>query len=159
MHDQPAPESQHVRHQLLADHRSLESVFEQLLAAFAADDRERIQALWTTFESTLSRHLAAEEKFLVPVLARTNPRQARAILAEHRQIRARMLELGTALDLHLVRLETARAFIDELRAHARHEDEVLYRLADDDLDEQERASLLAALVGAVRDELGLKRTG
>jgi hypothetical protein len=76
------------------------------------------------------------------------------VLAEHEEIRARLLELGTGVDLHIVKLDAARAFVDELRAHAEHEEKVLYHWADEHLDEAERASFLTALADAIRRRLG-----
>lgn len=86
---------------------------------------------------------------MIPALLQVNEREARAISAEHRHIRARLTELGAGVDLHIVRLKTVRAFIDELRAHANHEDKMLYQWADEHLGESDRAILLRALVDAV----------
>jgi hypothetical protein len=58
-----------------------------------------------------------------------------------------LIELGAGVDLHAIRLDTARAFIDELRAHAKHEDRVLYSWADERVREEDGRSLLALLVG------------
>lgn len=135
-----------VRDRLVADHERLERTFERLIAAFEADDRGGVAESWTEFERELSSHLQAEETWLVPALLRSHPRAARAILEEHGHIRRRLLELGASVDLYAIRLETARAFVDELRAHARHEDRALYQWADADLDESVRKALLAALV-------------
>jgi hypothetical protein len=51
------------------------------------------------------------------------------------------------VDLHLVRLEAARHFVDELRAHARNEDRLLYRWADDQLDDDAQLATIGALRG------------
>jgi hypothetical protein len=141
-----------IRDRFLADHRRLETLLQRLLAAFEANDREDIQSLWTAFESSLLVHLEAEEKHLIPALLRLRERDARTILAEHRHIRGRLAELGTGIDLHIVRSDAARAFVEELRAHARNEDS-LYGWADDRLDESERASLIGALAEKVRTAL------
>jgi hypothetical protein len=144
--------SSSVRDRFLADHRRIEDLLERLLAAFEANDREDIQRLWTEFESSLLVHLEAEEKFLIPDLLRLRERDALAILAEHKHIRTRLTELGAGIDLHIVRLETARAFVEDLRAHSRREDS-LYEWADTHLAEQERTSLVGALTRAVRAAL------
>ncbi len=141
-----------IRDHFIADHVRLETLLGKLLAAFEANDREDIQSLWTDFESSLLVHLEAEEKHLIPALLRARERDAHAILAEHRHIRGRLAELGTGIDLHIVRCDAARAFIEELRAHARHEDS-LYQWADERLGESERASLIGALVEKVRSAL------
>ena len=136
----------------LADHGELEALFTRLLAAFEADDREAIAGRWSEFDDRLSKHLEAEERFMIPRLSSSRPRDARAILEEHRHIRSRLVEFGFKVDLHIVRLETARGFVEELRAHARHEDEVLYRGADEHLTALEHGALLAALTGPLRTD-------
>ncbi|MEO6575089.1 MAG: hemerythrin domain-containing protein, partial [Polyangiaceae bacterium] len=133
-----------IRDRYLGDHARLEALLEQLLAAFEANDREDVQSLWTDFESSLLAHMEAEETFLIPTLLRTREREAYSLLAEHRHIRGRVAELGAGVDLHIVRCDAARAFVEELRAHARHEDG-LYQWADDRLEEHDRDSLLARI--------------
>jgi hemerythrin superfamily protein len=144
-----SPNESRIRERFLADHVQLEELLEEVLRAFEADDRERIASLWNQFDARLLAHLAAEEKYMIPPLLRVDPPGARAILEEHEHIRARLTELGAGVDLHIVRLGTARAFIDELRAHANHEDKVLYQWADAHLGESDRATLLRALVDSV----------
>lgn len=126
---------------------------DQLLAAFAADDREEMARIWNEFDAGLNAHLEVEERYLIPALLRVSGRDARTIIQEHQHIRTRLGELGAALDLHIVRLDTARAFVDELRAHAAHEDAILYRWSDEHLDLEERNSLLAALLETAKHKL------
>ncbi len=144
-----------IRDRFLADHRRLETLLEQLLAAFEANDREVIAKLWTEFDSGLLAHLEAEETYLIPALFWICERDARVLVQEHRHIRTRLAELGVGIDLHVVRLSAARDFVDELRAHARTEDRLLYaRLLDPAgdarLQEPDRASVIAALSAGPR---------
>jgi hemerythrin len=145
------PSSTAVRDRFLADHRELENLFARLLVAFEASDRAGIEALWNEFYDRISSHFDAEERFMIPRLFVAHPRDARAILAEHRHIRSRLSELGYRVDLHFVPLEITPGFVDELRAHIRHEDDVLYRWADDNLAPEEQSALLAALTAGGRD--------
>ena len=64
---------------------------------------------------------------------------------EHARIRQLLGELGVGVDLHLVRLELAREFIDFLRAHARREEALLYRWAASDLNAAARAAVAQRL--------------
>lgn len=127
------------------DHRELEDMFARLLAAFDAHNRGAVASLWNDFDTHLSRHLEAEEHFMIPQLSRSNPRAARSLLEEHRYIRSRLIELGFGVDLHMVRPETARGFVDELRAHARHEEKVLYQWANENLPACHYRSSIVAL--------------
>jgi hemerythrin-like domain-containing protein len=145
-----------VHNRLLADHRELEDLFADLLGAFVANDGGRAAILWNEFDDHLTKHLEAEERFLIPRLSASNPREARTILQEHRHIRSHLMEAGVGVDLHIVRLEMVRGFVEELRAHARREDDILYRWADEHLGISEQSALLAALTMPHRDPV---RTG
>jgi hypothetical protein len=94
-------------------------------------------------------HVDAEEKFLIPALRRRREKEAMAILEDHKRIRVRLAELGAGIDLHIVRLETARALVQDLRSHAQHEDRI-YQWADSELGESERTSLLSAIAQSAR---------
>jgi len=142
-----------LHNRLVADHRELEDLFADLLGAFAANDGERAAILWNEFDNHLTKHLEAEERFLIPQLFAANPREARTILREHRHIRSRLVEAGVGVDLHVVRLDAVRGFVEELRAHARHEDDILYRWADEHLGVGEQSTLLAALTTPLRDQV------
>lgn len=148
-----------VRDRLMQDHARLERILDQVLAAFEANDQEGVAASWAKFDTELLAHLDAEERFLIPSLFRANPRAAQTILEEHRHIRTRLTELGAGVDLHIVRLTTARAFIEELRAHARNEDRLLYKWADEHVEEADRGLLLHALAKATALEAALADPG
>jgi hemerythrin-like domain-containing protein len=136
-----------IRGRFLDDHDRLEALFKELLAAFEANDNESIARLWTEFESGLLAHMEAEEAHLIPCLQRVSPVSARILTQEHGHIRTRLAELGVVVDLHSVWLDTARAFIDELRAHAKTEDRLLYQWADERLGDAEKASALRSFDG------------
>jgi hemerythrin-like domain-containing protein len=149
-----------LRDRLLEDHTRLNGILTRLLAAFEANDREDMASLWTQLESGLTAHMDAEEKYLLPVLARTEPAEARDLLAEHAEIRSRLLDLGVRVDLHTIRLDTAQELIALLRAHAGKEDEILYSFADKHLDAETRGSVLRAIgAAAVRSTVDLLRQG
>jgi hemerythrin-like domain-containing protein len=135
-----------VSHRFLLDHKRLEVLLVQLLAAFTANDHEAESRLWQECSSGLRSHLEAEETHLIPALRRLSERDARVVVQEHQHIRTRLAEIGAGIDSRSVRTETVRDFIDELRAHAQSEDRLLYRWADSHLDEQELASAVGALV-------------
>lgn len=143
-----APDS--IRDHFLADHRRLDAIMARLLRAFQVGDREQVANYWSEFDAGLCAHLEAEEKFLLPVILTTHERDARIIIQEHKHIRARLVELGIAVDLHVIRIEDARNFVAELQAHAHHEDSVLYGPANVQLDPVERTSIFAALADSVK---------
>ena len=148
-HPAPITISEH----FLADHQRLEALVARVLAAFSANDRELVAALWTEFDAGLLAHLEAEETYLIPVLLRTAERDARILLQEHKHMRTRLMELGVGIDLHLVNLEAAQSFMRELHAHATHEDALLYQRADLELQATERTSVFAALAASAKDKL------
>jgi hemerythrin superfamily protein len=152
------PTSAAIRDRMIADHERLESLLQAVLEAFEANDRERVAATWSEFDKTLLAHMNVEEKYLVPLLLKTKQRAAFAILREHGMIRDRLLELGAGVDLHIVKLDMVRTFIDELRAHARHEDRVLYSWADEHMGDAGRTSLAAIIDAAITGAHRLLKT-
>lgn len=139
-----------IREHFLDDHRRLERIFEGLLDAFECGSREELSELWTRFESSLERHMVAEEKWMLPAFARENHDEAERIKAEHADIRRRLTEIGVGVDLHIIRLPVAKAFVDSLRAHAARENELLYKWIDDVMSVEERRSILRELGRTVR---------
>ncbi len=134
-----------LRDRFLDDQAEFEELYADMLEAFEACDRKGVAKLWEEFDDRLTKHLEAEERFMIPELLASRPRDARAIVEEHRHIRSRLVELGCSAELHTLEGRTALAFIDELRAHARHEDDVLYRWADEHLPAAEPTNLVDPL--------------
>ena len=118
---------------MIESHEHLNTLFSQLLDALAANAPDA-RELWTKLDHELLAHMEAEERFVLPAFARIDREEALALLREHGRIREQLLELGVAVDLHCIRLEQSRAFIETLRAHAGREDNLLYRWADTRLD-------------------------
>src|SRR6476620_9846854 len=95
-----SPSSRPISDHFLGDHRRLEIIFEQVLAAIADGDRECLSLAWLDFETGLLTHMHTEETYLIPALLKTSSRDARAIVTEHQHIRSRLADLGAAVDLH-----------------------------------------------------------
>ena len=133
------------------DHQRLERSFDAILAASTYSDPEDLRALWNGFERELLAHLEAEEAHLLPGFSKSQPREAQEILAQHGQIRERLLELAIDLDLHSLKPEQVRSFVGETRSHAVKEDVLLYAWASRQLGEGAGARLRHALAqGAPR---------
>ena len=137
-----------VRDRFLADHRRLEAMIIPLLEALEANERDEMRRLWGLLEGGLNAHFEAEERHAIPLLMATRPRDGQALIAEHKHLRRRLSELGMDIDLGSIRLESVRGFVDELQAHARHEDALLYQWCDDHLEGKDRTILLRGLLDA-----------
>ena len=133
---------------LIEDHERLEQIFVDLKAAFALGDREEVARLWTAFDAGLIAHMAAEEEHIVPLFREVDAAEAESTLADHATIRGGLAELAVRMDLHMVRKLEADDFIDGLRKHATRENELMYRWAEQHLDEESRTGLL----GRLRDQ-------
>jgi hypothetical protein len=140
-----------IRDRFMADHRRIEEVLEHVLEALEGGDRDEVRRLWRELETRLIAHFEAEEKHAIPRLIAARPRDGQALPAEHKHLRTRLAELGNEIDLGTARLEAVQGFVDELRAHARHEDAVLYRWCDDHLEVSDRTVLVRSLVDVVRN--------
>jgi len=115
---------------LLRDHREIELLLEQLLAAFDSGERAIATPAFQAFDRRLSAHLVFEEEILLPALAEIDPSEADGILAEHKAIRSRVEELAIMDNLHVSRATQVHQLVEMLRAHAAREETVLYRFAD-----------------------------
>jgi hypothetical protein len=134
-----------IHDRFLADYDAIETRLGQLFAAFARDDGHDGPRLWAECQSRLIAHLETVERHLIPALVRARERDAWVLVEEHRHIRARLTEIGAAVDSHRLRRDAVRDFVDELHAHAVGEDRLLYRWSDAHLDELARTSALDAL--------------
>jgi hemerythrin-like domain-containing protein len=126
---------------LAREHDRLDQLFEELLSALRADAREDARRLWAEFDEGLCEHMQLEEQVVLPALRTAEPREAAALTEEHGQIRAKLAELGVALDLHEVRAETVADFVEQLRRHARRENALAYQWAEHHLDAEDQSGL------------------
>jgi hemerythrin len=120
-----------LRQAMMADHTEIATMFDDLVLAFRSGNRDEAAAMFRELERRLEDHLATEDELLLPSLRHADPAEAAALADEHRRIRARLLELGVGVDLHLTRATWVEQFVDLLRSHARREDELLYRWASE----------------------------
>lgn len=130
---QPLSPDDSMRRFMAESHQHLSELFVRVLAAASANAPD-LRELWDELDHGLLAHMEAEERFVLPRLARAHPDEAVEILREHGRIREQLLELGVAVDLHAIRLEQSRAFIETLRGHAEREDRLLYRWADEQIE-------------------------
>ena len=138
-------QSQGLRELLARDHRELDRVFDALSSALRADAREDALRLWGAFEDGLCRHMALEEREILPFLRKQDPAEVDALLAEHQEIRAKLTELGVGVDLHEVGCQAVDDFISQLRAHARREEALAYRWAEEHVPPPQQQKIRAAL--------------
>ncbi|HEX6241301.1 MAG TPA: hemerythrin domain-containing protein, partial [Polyangiales bacterium] len=82
--------------------------------------------------------------------AETNAAEAAALRREHHLIRDKLLQLGVGVDLHVTRHAQVEEFVRELRAHAKREDDLMYRWAEAQLDDP---ALRRGLVGWLSTKL------
>ena len=134
-----------LRDWFVADHLRLESLLEQALREAESNEHGLSHVLWSAFTEKLVSHIEAEERFLIPQLDESAARLARALHEEHRYLRSRSLGLTEAVQSGTVRPDEIHAFADELRAHASHEDRMLYAWADRNLPPSAHLALLTLL--------------
>jgi hypothetical protein len=115
---------------LRADHDVFEEIAGRILEMVVEGDREDVSDAMSALEASVLAHLDGEERELLPRYAIDVPADAAAILVDHAAIRKRLTELDISTDLHLVRADALRTFLDALRAHAAHENGGLYRWAE-----------------------------
>jgi hemerythrin-like domain-containing protein len=109
------------------DHAGLEALLGRAIRACEGGSGTP-NDLWAEFEGALARHFEHEERVLLAPLLVTRPREANVIMEEHRHLRRRVAQLDG--DPRGVVADALRTFLDELRAHGRHEDRTLYPWAE-----------------------------
>ena len=134
MHAHANAQSSKLYTYMVQSHQHLDALYARVLNAMHADAPD-LCGLWTEFDHRLSAHMEAEERFLFPAFARVDRIEALALLRDHADIRAQMLELGVAVDLHELRFDKGRDLVELLRSHAAREDNLLYRWADQNLEQ------------------------
>jgi hemerythrin superfamily protein len=107
-------------------HDRLERHFQSILGEASSGDLIARRAAWRDFEKELLGHFEDEELHILPAFALHKPIEATALLDEHKRIRVRLTKLGLDLDLRRLPAERIADFVAALRAHARHEDDLLY---------------------------------
>jgi hemerythrin superfamily protein len=136
------PPSGTIRDKCLADHRRIEDLVGLAREALESGDPALYASRWTECALALCRHMEAEERHMLPRLLAVASRLARTLVAEHGHLRRRLAELAGAPPSPGERVEQLGRFLEELRAHGRHEEAVLYPWADENLDPAEREALL-----------------
>jgi len=124
--NEPSALEESIRAILSGDHQRLEQSFDAIVKEAAGAEPRDLRDAWQAFEGDLLAHFDAEEAQVLPVFARSEPKEARELLDEHARLRARLVELAIDLDLHCLTPETISAFVDELRAHAAREEQLFY---------------------------------
>ena len=115
---------------LAGDHHRLDRAFERIVTRAQGGDFQQIEAEWSMFQNALLDHLDAEERHLLPALAKDRPAEAQALYDDHTRIRGQLLQLGVDLDLHCLPADRVEAFVGVLRAHAHREENVFYPWVD-----------------------------
>jgi polyisoprenoid-binding protein YceI len=142
---EPSGLEQSIRAILSSDHQELERSLAAVVGGAAGADAGDLGDAWPAFERHVAAHLDSEEAHVFPAFARSHPDEARELRDEHEQIRARLIELAIDLHLHCLDAGRVRAFADELRAHAAHEERVLYPWAAQHLGKLAGAHIQRAL--------------
>jgi hemerythrin superfamily protein len=114
---------------LSRDHQELDSLLRRLVDDARAPEPGALQKTWSALEAQLTRHMEAEERFLLPLLEATDPAEVKRIREDHERIRYTLSEVGISVELHTVRAGRVTELAEMLRAHAQREDGALYRLA------------------------------
>ena len=106
------------------EHLALEGLLARLLDALSSRETGDFTTEWRAAEQGVLDHLLREEQTVLACLFESRPREARALFEDHAYLRRRVAQLRATLPR--LSIDAVRAFADELRAHGRHEDAVLY---------------------------------
>jgi Hemerythrin HHE cation binding domain len=119
---------------LARHHAELDQRAEVLLTAADGGDCHDLAIAWGHFESEVLRHFELEEDELLRRFQPEHPDEIAALTQQHEALRRDVLSLGISADLHTLRADAVRTFIEALRAHGVREEETLYRWAGTDVE-------------------------
>jgi hypothetical protein len=119
-----------IKERLMAEHRQVEELLEEMMRAVQVSDRRGLCEAWNHFDRELEAHMRFEEETLLDRFEEVDPAEARAIRAEHAEIRRLMGELGVGVELHMLRSDIAEQLFIKLRAHGNREEAILYAWAE-----------------------------
>jgi hemerythrin-like domain-containing protein len=135
---------------LARHHEELERRIAVLLTKADGGDSHDLWEEWCRFEHELLRHLDLEEREVFPRFRREHAEATAALLEEHSGLRRDLLALGIRADLHSLRADAVRAFVDQLHAHAVREEQLLYPWAKDNLHDDTWETITESLRAAGR---------
>lgn len=121
-------------------HRSCDELFEKMEAAVSQDDWQQAESLFEHLSTDTLQHFANEEQVLFPLFEeKTGMRQGptQVMRSEHRELRELLQRIGAAVqvrDRDEV-LGTAETFFLFLQQHNVKEEQVLYPMADQALQD------------------------
>lgn len=152
------PMTINLKDKLNHEHQRHKELFDMLLNRVHVGDTEGSQSAWTDFERALSGHLELEEEHILPLFERQDEQEAKALREEHEKIRSLAAELGVGLDIHTVREDKIKEFIQFIESHAQREDQLMYRWAAEELPDPERHTLLDRIVDAIQTGVDVIKT-
>ncbi len=106
------------------EHVQLEGLLTRLLDALSRGEPADVETEWRAVEQGMLEHLQREEDTVLGRLFESRPREARALFEDHAYLRRRLVQLRASMPR--ISSDAVRTFADEVRAHGRHEDAVLY---------------------------------
>jgi hypothetical protein len=131
-----------IRESLRAEDARIEALLERAIAAASGGGEAGARLVWDGFAAALRARIDAEDAGIVSLLP--YERSVRILSHEHRYLRGRLVELGDD-GARAGRPGVLEELRDILRAHARNDDQLLYRWAEDELDPEQRARTLEAI--------------
>lgn len=145
------PGTDDLRSLLCREHAFFEALLHDARGVLEAGDTAAAVAYLREVERGLLGHLRVEERHFFPAMAEHHEHEVRTLREAHTRLRARLREvMGAPSDEPAVQLARIQALVEDLRAHAEHEEGIVYAWADASLSEHVHARLRRLL----RDELG-----
>lgn len=120
---------------LRGTHEELARMADDVAESIREDDREIMHDDFAELERRLLDHMSWEEMYILPTYGKRQPAEAAEIRAEHAEFRARLGEIGIAIDLHTVRANNFEELAARIRDHADRE-EAMYTSISNELGDE-----------------------
>jgi iron-sulfur cluster repair protein YtfE (RIC family) len=130
---------------LIAEHRMVEKMFEQLLAT-TEDEMLKREALLTKIAYALNKHAIEEENVIYPALSENaQAEQAKHLADEHLEAKTCIYDLRRTSSTDAAWLGKAQDFWGKLQAHMREEEDEVFPAFHDSRSDEENGKLFAMM--------------
>jgi nucleotide-binding universal stress UspA family protein/hemerythrin superfamily protein len=126
------------------EHRRIEEIAAAMLEACTKGDWLETNAKWAWFEPALRVHMTREEHAVFPLFRVAHPEETAKLLAEHDELRRRLDEITTPIEVQPLSVDRLAELVRLLDAHGRTEEAVLYPWVDAAVETENLKKPLAA---------------
>jgi hypothetical protein len=127
---------------LTTQHHYHDVLLDRFVRDVRAGDVALAEIAWEELQRVLTRHMDAEEIYLLPTFDHHDPEEAHALWSEHQALRTLLAEIGVGLAVGLLQADQVEELEHLFWNHTEREHKRLYLWADCMLDTRQGLAIL-----------------